>query len=156
MKLDNSSTALSVLPRYIKLNPDFKEQFSDYLIERKMYNKAVEVIIQILKDDGYHSKARKSKKDFEFDILDIVTEYPDKITAVNGESVIRDCINKYSDDQGKLWVKLSDYFTRKGEFELARNVFEEALEKIDNVKDFGVIFNAYTKFEEEMITALGN
>jgi hypothetical protein len=24
------------------------------------------------------------------------------------------------------------------------------------VKDFGVIFNAYTKFEEEMITALGN
>jgi pre-mRNA-splicing factor SYF1 len=64
MKLDNSSTALSVIPRYIKLNPDFKEQFSDYLLERKMYNKAVEVILQILKDDGYHSKAKKSKKDF--------------------------------------------------------------------------------------------
>lgn len=92
MKLDNSSTALSVIPRYIKLNPDFKEQFADYLLERKMYNKAVEVIIEILKDDGYHSKAKKSKKDFEFDILDIVTEHPDKITAVNGETVIRDSI----------------------------------------------------------------
>lgn len=64
MKLDNSNTALTVIPRYIKLNPDFKEQFADYLLERKMYNKAVEVILQILKDDGYHSKAGKSKKDF--------------------------------------------------------------------------------------------
>ena len=64
MKLDNSSTALSVIPRYIKLNPDFKEQFSDYLFDRKMYNRAVEIILDILRDDGYHSKAKKSKKDF--------------------------------------------------------------------------------------------
>lgn len=69
MKLDNSNTALTVIPRYIKLNPDFKEQFADYLLERKMYNRVIEVILQILKDDGYHSKAGKSKKDFEFDIM---------------------------------------------------------------------------------------
>jgi hypothetical protein len=79
-----------------------------------MYNKAVEVIIEILKDDGYHSKAKKSKKDFEFDILDIITEHPDKITIIDAETFIRDCIKKYPDDQGKLWVKLSDYYTRKG------------------------------------------
>ena len=64
MRLDNSSTALTVIPRYIKINPDFKEFFSDYLLERKMFNRAVEVILDILKDDGYHSKAIKSKKDF--------------------------------------------------------------------------------------------
>lgn len=114
MKLDNSNTALTVIPRYIKLNPDFKEQFADYLLERKMYNRAVEVILQILKDDGYHSKAGKSKKDFQFDIMEIVTQHPDKVEAVNGQELIRQCITKYPDDQGRLWVKLSQYFTRRG------------------------------------------
>lgn len=64
MKLDNSNTALTVIPRYIKLNPDFKEKFVDYLLERKMYDRAVQVILQIIKDEGYHSKAGKIKKDF--------------------------------------------------------------------------------------------
>jgi hypothetical protein len=27
---------------------------------------------------------------------------------------------------------------------------------VDNAKDFGIIFSAYVKFEEEMITALGS
>lgn len=34
MSLDNSSTALSTIPRYLKLNPDFKQQFADYLYEK--------------------------------------------------------------------------------------------------------------------------
>lgn len=41
MKLDNSNTALTVIPRYIKLNPDFKEKFADYLLDKKMFNRAV-------------------------------------------------------------------------------------------------------------------
>ena len=41
MKLDNSNTALKIIPRYIKLNPDFKEQFADYLKERGMIDKCV-------------------------------------------------------------------------------------------------------------------
>ena len=51
---------------------------------------------------------------------------------------------------------MSDYFTRKGEFDRARDCLEEALDSIDNVKDFGIIFSAYCKFEEEMITALAD
>lgn len=41
--------------------------------------------------------------------------------------MIRSCIKQYPDDHGRLWVKLSDYFTRRGEFEMARLAFEEAL-----------------------------
>lgn len=51
---------------------------------------------------------------------------------------------------------MSDYFIRLGEFDSARSVLEEALNVIDNAKSFGIIFNAYCKFEEEMITALAN
>lgn len=53
-------------------------------------------------------------------------------------------------------MKFSDYFIRKGEFDEARKVLEEAIEEIDNAKDFGVIFSAYVKFEEEMIKALAD
>lgn len=35
-------------------------------------------------------------------------------------------------------------------------MLEEAIESVDNAKDFGVIFSAYVKFSEEMITALAN
>jgi pre-mRNA-splicing factor SYF1 len=50
MKLDNSNTALKIIPRYIKLNPDFKEQYADYLKQRAMIDKSVEVILMILND----------------------------------------------------------------------------------------------------------
>lgn len=54
----------------------------------------------------------------------------------------------YEDEVGKLWVKLSDYLFRLGELERARECLEEAINSINNVKDFGVIFNAYCKFEQ--------
>ena len=53
-------------------------------------------------------------------------------------------------------MKLSDYFIRLGQFERARETLEKALNSIDSAKEFGLIFNAYCKFEEEMINALAN
>ena len=155
MKLDNISTALAAIPRYLKLNPDFKEEYVDYLYQKEQYHLCVKVLLDILADDGYSSKARLSKQDFHMQLVDILTDYPDKC-QVDGGKLIRDAIEKYEEERGKLWVKLSDYYIRLGDFDKARDVFEEALESIDNVKDFSVIFSSYCKFEEEMITALAD
>lgn len=38
-------------------------------------------------------------------------------------------------------------------FGTARNVFEEALASITTARDFGIVFNAYMKFEEQMVEA---
>jgi pre-mRNA-splicing factor SYF1 len=46
---------------------------------------------------------------------------------------------------------LADYYTRIGRFIKARKVFEEALSKLTSVRDFGIIYNAYLKFEEAML-----
>ena len=59
MRLDNVSTALRIIPRYLKINPDFKETFAEFLLEKKMFDKAAEVYKAILDDDGYSSKAQK-------------------------------------------------------------------------------------------------
>ena len=156
MKLDNHWSALKVIPRYLKINPDFKENFVEYLLEKNLFDKAAEVLMAILDDDGYSGKAGKEKKDFYFDLIELLTEHPDKIKCVEGYKFIRQALKLYPEDSGKIWVKLGDYFIRLGQFDKAREVLEEAVEEIDNAKDFGVIFSAYVKFEQEMITALAD
>ena len=90
--------------------------------------------------------------------------------SIDCESIIRHGIQKYTDEVGNLYVYLADYFIRQGLFEKARDVFEEALDhviylvkelklifcfvKILTARDFGIIFNAYVKFEEEMLNIL--
>lgn len=76
MSLDNSSTALAAIPRYLKLNPDFKQQFADYLYEKQLYDYCVKILQQILDDEGYSSKARLSKEDFHLRMVDIITDHP--------------------------------------------------------------------------------
>ena len=114
MKLDNTATALRIVPRYIKINPDFKENFADYLIERQLFDRGAEVILAILDDDGYSSKVGKDKKDFYFEMISLITEHPDDIKCVDGYKFIRNALNLYGEDAGKIWVKMSDYYIRLG------------------------------------------
>ena len=126
------------------------------MTNRELFNEATKVYKTILDDDGYHSKAGKDKKDFYFELISLITDHPDKIDAIDCYQFIRKALELYPEDVGKVWVKLSDYFIRLAEFDRAREILEEAIEKVDNAKDFGVIFSAYVKFEEEMITALAS
>jgi hypothetical protein len=95
MKLDNSSTALRIIPRYLKFNPDFKETFSDYLIDRQLFDRAASVVQAILDDDGYHSKAGKDKKTFYFELIALITQHPDKITCIDAYQFIRNALTLY-------------------------------------------------------------
>ncbi len=56
--------------------------------------------------------------------------------------------------EGTLWTRLAEYHVRGGDFELARSVYEEALDAITRVRDFSLVFDAYVKFEEGVIEAL--
>lgn len=56
--------------------------------------------------------------------------------------------------EGTLWNKLALYHIRSGEFELAQSIYEEAMESVSRVRDFSLIFDAYVKFEENVIEAL--
>ena len=68
--------------------------------------------------------------------------------------MIRYGIQKYSDEVGNFWVLLADIQIKLGLFEKARDIFEEALETVLTSRDFGIIFNAYVHFEEEMINLM--
>jgi pre-mRNA-splicing factor SYF1 len=56
--------------------------------------------------------------------------------------------------EGTLWTKLAHYHIRRGQFEWARSIYEEAMESVTRVRDFSLIFDAYVKFEEGLIEAM--
>ena len=59
----------------------------------------------------------------------------------------------FGEIEGTLWCKLADYYTRLGEFEASRSIYEEAMEAVTRVRDFSLVFDAYSKFEEATIAA---
>lgn len=55
--------------------------------------------------------------------------------------------------EGVLWSQLADSWIRRGEFQLARSVYEEALESVSKVRDFTILLDAYLRFEEGLLEA---
>ncbi len=54
---------------------------------------------------------------------------------------------------GRLWTSLADYYIRLSLFERARDVYEEGLGSVTTVRDFGLVFDALTHFEESLLAA---
>ncbi len=69
------------------------------------------------------------------------------------EAVIRAGIRRYTDEVGRLWQALAGYFIRLGQFEKARDVYDEAIQSVITVRDFSIVFDAYVLFEENILTA---
>lgn len=95
MSLYNTSTAIAVIPRYLKLNPDFKQNYASFLISRGLNDRAATVLYDIVKDDGYHSSAGKERKDFYFQLIDLISKNPDKISSVDGYTFIKNGLKEY-------------------------------------------------------------
>ena len=53
--------------------------------------------------------------------------------------------------EGTLWAKLANYFVSLGEFDMARSVYEEAMEAVSRVRDFSILFDAYSQLEEAVL-----
>jgi pre-mRNA-splicing factor SYF1 len=56
--------------------------------------------------------------------------------------------------EGSLWAKLAQFYVAKGDFDMARGIYEEAMERVSRVRDFSLIFDAYVRFEEGIVEAL--
>ena len=70
------------------------------------------------------------------------------MSVTSPEKIIRHCIRMYTDEVGKLWIYLAQFYIGLGLIGKARDIFEESLSNIVTARDFGIIFNAYMKFEE--------
>jgi pre-mRNA-splicing factor SYF1 len=66
--------------------------------------------------------------------------------------VIRDIgLVKFPDQAGRLWTGLATYWIRRGDFDTARDIFEEGMAAVLTIRDFTQIFDAYAETSENVI-----
>lgn len=83
----------------------------------------------------------------------MLTKHANDVSGLKVDAIIRGGIRKFTDEVGRLWTSLADYYIRRGLFEKARDIYEEGMTSVITVRDFSMIFDAYTQFEESMLAA---
>lgn len=84
----------------------------------------------------------------------LVIEHSHEIKSVSVDSILRTAISVFKRDQGRYWTALATFHIRRGYFDTARLVFEEAMAKVFLVRDFAQIFDSYAKMEETLLEIL--
>ena len=62
----------------------------------------------------------KSKHALWIELCDMCTKHAKEITGLKVEPIVRGALRRFSDDVGRLWTALADYFIRLGHFEKVR------------------------------------
>nr|XP_045010103.1 pre-mRNA-splicing factor SYF1-like [Jaculus jaculus] len=146
-------TAVRVYRRFLKLSPKSAEEYIEYLKSIDRLDEAAQLLATLVNDENFVSKVGKSKYQLWHELCDLISQNPDKVQSLNVDAIIRGGLTHFTDQQGKLWCSLSDYYIRSGLFEKARDVYEEAIRTVMTVWDFTQVFDSYAQFEESMIAA---
>lgn len=152
-------TAVKIWRRYMQVHPEDAEDFIELLVQSELYTEAVTKYMDILNNPRFQSKNGKGHYELWSEMVDLLVEHAINIetgheTGIDVERIIRSGIERFADQRGKLWCGLATYWIRRGSFERARDVFEEGITTVMTVRDFTLIFDAYTEFEESVIGAL--
>lgn len=146
-------TSLRVYRRYLLFDPSHIEDFIDFLLSSGLWQEAADRLASVLNDDSFHSIKGKTKHQLWLELCDLLTRHATEISGLKVDGIIRGGIRKYTNEIGRLWTSLADYYVRRGLFEKARDIFEEGLATVVSARDFGVIFDSYTQFEESTLRA---
>ncbi|KIW21000.1 pre-mRNA-splicing factor syf1 [Exophiala spinifera] len=152
-------TAVRIWARYVQIHPEDMEDYIDLLVETGHYLEAVKRYIQILDNPKFRSKHIKSEFQLWSEMVELMVNKAREIgdNSVSGfdpDTIIRSGIDRFADQRGKLWAGLATYWITRGDFERARDVFEEGITTVMTVRDFTMIFDAYVEFEESILQTL--
>jgi pre-mRNA-splicing factor SYF1 len=141
-------TAIRVFRRYLQLCPENAEEFVEYLVSAGRLNEAAVHLAKIVNNQDFVSKRGKSNHALWYELCELISKNPHKVTSLNVDAIIRGGLRRYTDQVGHLWNSLADYYIRSGLFERARDIYEEAISTVTTVRDFTQVFDAYAQFEE--------
>ncbi|KAK4270672.1 hypothetical protein QN277_019450 [Acacia crassicarpa] len=145
-------TSLRVYRRYLKYDPTHIEDFIEFLINSSLWQEAAERLASVLNDDQFYSIKGKTKHRLWLELCDLLTRHANEVSGLNVDAIIRGGIRKFTDEVGRLWTSLAEYYIRRGLHEKARDIFEEGMSTVVTVRDFSVIFDSYSQFEESMLS----
>jgi pre-mRNA-splicing factor SYF1 len=146
-------TAVRVYRRYLRLEPGHAEEFIAYLKGRGRWGEAARRLAAAVDDEGFRSLEGKSRHALWLELCELVTRHPRDVGGLDVEATLRAGIRRFTDEVGRLWCALADFHIRRGAFERARDVYEEGIASVATVRDFSLVFDALTQFEESLISA---
>jgi pre-mRNA-splicing factor SYF1 len=139
-------TCVRVYRRYLMYDSSHREDFVEYLTEVNEFEEAAKQLAVCVNDDHYISPSGQTKHQMWMQLCDICATHPEAVSnSLKVDAIIRSGISRFSDEVGRLWCKLADYYVRLGQFEKARDIYEEALNSVTTVRDFSIIFDSYVK-----------
>ena len=144
-------TSLRVYRRYLMYDPSHIEEFIEFLLKSARWQEAAERLAFVLNDDQFYSIKGKTKHKLWMELCELLVCHANEISGLNVDAIIRGGIRKFTDEVGMLWTSLADYYIRKNLLEKARDVYEEGMMKVVTVRDFSVIFDVYSRFEESTV-----
>ncbi|KAK7538390.1 pre-mRNA-splicing factor syf1 [Phyllosticta citribraziliensis] len=152
----SGETAVKIWRRYMQIHPEHAEDFIALLVDMRQYTEAVKRYMDILNNPRFKSKEAKGPFQFWTEMVELLIDHATEIetgddVGIDVEKIIRSGIAKFSDQRGILWVGLARYWINKGDYERARDVFEEAITTVMTVRDFSIVFDTYAEAEEALI-----
>ncbi|KAF0699972.1 Aste57867_9489 [Aphanomyces stellatus] len=143
------STAIRVYRRYLMFDPTGREAYVRYLLSMELWEEASIQLVHVL-----NMPQTASRHALWMELCTLISSHPDAVSsALNIEAILRSGLHLFSDEVGRFWCALATYYMRLGMFENARDVYEEGLGAVLTVRDFSLIFDAYVKFLEALVTA---
>lgn len=154
-------TAVRVWRRYVQLHPEYVEEYIELLVKEGRYTEAVQAYIDILNNSRFKSREAKGPFQHWTEMLEVLIDHarlvPNPIplrdgSAIDIETVVRSGMERFPDQKGILWVGLARYYINLGNYERARDIFEEGITSVMTVRDFSIVFDTYAEAEEALIS----
>ena len=147
-------SAIRVYRRYLMFDEAQRENYVEYLTAIGQFDEAIKQLAICVNDEHYISPNGSTKHALWMKLCELCASNPESASiSIKVDSVIRSGISRFSDEVGRLWCRLADFYTRLGQFEKARDIYEEGIGSVITVRDFTIVFDAYAKFEESVLTA---
>lgn len=115
-----------------------------FLLQNDLLEDALSLYVVLIDSE---LKLNKDRKELFMELVEFIAKYPVRAQHVGAENILQDALEKYPEEAARLWVYTADYYTRMGQFDRARQVFDESLDTCDTVSSFGILYSAYLKFE---------
>lgn len=145
--------AVRVYRRYLMLEPGNREEYLAYLCSIRHFEEASQQLVMLIDNQSVYPTKRTTHS-LWMQLCDMISQHPEEVSPkLNVEAILRSGVSQFTDEVGRLWCSLATYFVRLGMFESARDIYEEGIRTVMTVRDFSMIFDAYVKFIEAMLTA---
>jgi len=144
-------TAMRVYRRYVKLNPEAMEEYVDFMEKQGQWDEAANRLAWMVNNESFVSKKKQTKIQLWKRLCNLMCEHATKIKSLDVNAIIRSGISRYPQEVGYLWNLLAQYFMRCSLFEKAVDVYEEAINSVATVRDFTIVYQAYSEFLQVLI-----